>query len=446
MRDILVTLIVVGSIPFILKRPYIGVLMWVWISVMNPHRLAYGFAVDLPFAAIVGGATLIGLVVSKDPKNLPLVPLSIVFIAFILWMNVTTLTAIHLDLVYEQWKKVMKIMFMILITLMLIKTKQQVQLLIGVIVFSLAFYGVKGGIFTILGGGQYIVWGPPDSFIAGNNEMALALTILIPLVHYFQLITKNMWMRYGLTVVIVLCAGASIASYSRGALLAIAVMGAFLWFKSHHKLRLALLFIIAIPIMVANMPEQWGLRMNTIETYQADTSVQGRFNAWEMAFNLTKDRPVLGGGFEVTTPELFARYAPNKTDIPRAAHSIYFQALGEHGYVGLSLYLLLGFLTWRTGTWIIRNTRGIDEYQWATSLATMIQVSLVGFAMGGTFLSLLYFDVPFYLMAALIVTRSIVEKELKEKIVLAISTVSADSSRQLGKSSIPLQPITRDSG
>ncbi len=105
---------------------------------------------------------------------------------------------------------------------------------------------------------------------------------------------------------------------------------------------------------------------------------------------------------------------PIQTDL-HAAHSIYFQALGEHGFVGLGLYLLLGLMTWRTGSWIVRNTAKHPEYRWATDLATMIQVSLIGFAVGGTFLSLLYFDVPYYLMTAMVVTRVLVEKELKEK-------------------------------
>ena len=105
---------------------------------------------------------------------------------------------------------------------------------------------------------------------------------------------------------------------------------------------------------------------------------------------------------------------PIRTDL-HAAHSIYFQALGEHGFVGLGLYLLLGLMTWRTGSWIIRNTAKQPEYRWAANLATMIQVSLIGFSVGGTFLSLLYFDVPYYLMAAMVVTRVLVEKELKEK-------------------------------
>ncbi len=453
MRDILITLIIVGIIPFIFRRPYIGVLLWVWLGVMNPHKLAYGFAYDYAWAAIVGGVTLFSLVFSKEPKNLPLVPPVMVLIAFVLWMNVTAFFAIYPDLIYDQWNKVMKIMAFTFVTLMLIKTKRQVQLLLVVILFSLGFYGVKGGIFTLITGGEHLVWGPTDSFIEGNTEMALALVMIIPLLHYFQVISKKIWVRHSLTVAMVLCAIASLGSYSRGALLAIAGMALFLWLKSKHKVRIALLFILAIPLMLAFMPERWDERMASIQTYEQDGSVMGRFNAWGMAFNLAKDRPIVGGGFEIAEPGTFDRYAPARkdtryaayTNIPRAAHSIYFQALGEHGFVGLGIYLLFGFLTWRSGQWIIRNTRGLDGYQWASSLASMIQVSLVGFATGGAFLSLLYFDVPYYLMAAMVATRILVEKELIEQTALAMPVKSTGSLRQLGKLN-PSLPITRDSG
>jgi len=445
MRDVLVTLIIVGIIPFIFRRPYIGVLLWVWLGVMNPHKLAWGFAYDYPWAAIVGGVTLFSLVFSKDPKNLPLVPPVMVLIVFVLWMNVTAIFAIYPDLIFDQWNKVMKIMAFIFVTLMLIKTKQQVQLLLVVILFSLCYYGVKGGIFTLTTGGEFMVLGPTDSFIGGNTEVALALVMVIPLLHYFQVISKKIWVRHSLTVAMVLCAIAALGSYSRGALLAIAGMGLFLWLKSKHKIRIALLFILAIPLMLAFMPERWDERMASIQTYEQDGSVMGRFNAWGMAFNLAKDRPFVGGGFEIAELGTFARYAPNKIDVPRAAHSIYFQVLGEHGFVGLGLYLLFGFLTWRSGQWIIRNTRDLDGYQWASSLASMIQVSFVGFAVGGAFLSLLYWDVPYYLMTAMVATRILVEKELVEQTALAMPVKSTDSLHQLGKLN-PSRAITRDSG
>ncbi len=444
MRDIAVTLLIVATLPYILKRPYFGVLVWVWVSVMNPHTLAWGFATELPFAAIIAALTLISMFINKDPKNLPFTPVVIVFIAFVFWMNVTTILAIYPELVFDQWKLVMKIMLMTFVTLMLVKTKKHVQLLIGVIVFSLAYFGVKGGIFTIVGGGEHRVWGPGNSFIAGNNEIALALVMVIPLLHYFQVITKSKLAQFGLLVAMLLCAVAALGTYSRGALLAIAAMGIFLWLKSQHKIRLALLFVFAVPLMLANMPAEWSQRMDTISTYEQDGSVQGRFNAWRVAYNLANDRPLIGGGFEIGTRELFSRYAGDTRDVPRAAHSVYFQALGEHGYVGLGLFLLLGFLTWRSGVWIIRNTKGLNEYKWASSLASMIQVSLIGFATGGAFLSLLYFNVPYYLMAAMVVTRLIVEKELEEKASLAVPVVTSEPSRHLGEPN-HLQPITRDS-
>jgi probable O-glycosylation ligase (exosortase A-associated) len=419
MRDILVTLIVFGSLPFIFKKPYIGILMWVWISVMNPHTQGWGFATSFPFAAIIAGVTIASWLFTKEPRDLPLTPVTWVLLAFVIWINVTTLFALYPELVYAQWVKVMKIMLMIFLTLMLIKTKQHIQLLIWVLVISLGYYGVKGGIFTIKSGGVDLVWGPEGTFIGGNNEIALALIMTIPLMHYLQVTSQNKWTRRGLTIAILLCAAAALGSYSRGALLAILAMGGFLWMKSRNKVSVSLLILLVIPVAVMFMPDKWGERMDTINTYEEDGSVQGRFNAWWMAYNLAKDRPLVGGGFEIYEPQIFARYAPDPTDI-HAAHSIYFQTLGEHGFVGLGLFLLLGILAWRTGTWIIRNTETLDEYKWAYSLATMIQASLIGYIVGGAFLSLLYFDVPYYLMAAMVATRIVVEKGVKKTAKLAM--------------------------
>lgn len=412
MRDIIVTLLVFGSLPLYFKKPIIGLLMWVWISVMNPHTLSWGFASSFPFAAIIAATLLAALLVTKEPKSLPMTGITITFIAFFFWINVSTLFALQPDLVFTQWVKVLKIMMMILVTLMVLKTKDHVQTFMWVLVLSLAFYGVKGGLFTITSGGQYRVWGPVGTFIGGNNEVALALIMAIPLLHYLQLISTNKWIRHGLTASIVLCAFAAIGSYSRGALLAIAAMAFFLWLKSSKKVVLGMLMALTIPVLLIFMPDKWGERMDTIATYEEDMSAMGRINAWIMAYNLAMDRPLVGGGFEIYDLQTFERYAPIPTDV-HAAHSIYFQALGEHGFVGLGLYLLLGFLMWRSCSWILRNTKKRDDLKWAHHFAAMSQVSIIGFAVGGAFLSLLYFDVPYYLMAAIVTTRIIVEKELK---------------------------------
>jgi hypothetical protein len=119
---------------------------------------------------------------------------------------------------------------------------------------------------------------------------------------------------------------------------------------------------------------------------------------------------------------------------------LYFQALGEHGFVGLGLYLLMGFLTWREGSRIIRNAARLPDYKWAAHLATMIQVSMIGFGTGGAFLSLLYFDVPYYLLAAMVSTGVIVEKALAEQVAKKRkdSTVADAGHLQHGQAGSPL--------
>jgi probable O-glycosylation ligase (exosortase A-associated) len=131
-----------------------------------------------------------------------------------------------------------------------------------------------------------------------------------------------------------------------------------------------------------------------------------------MAWNLARDK-FFGGGFDVYQGPVFAIYAPDPDDL-HAAHSIYFQVLGEHGFVGLGLYLLVGVLAWRSAGWIMRHGGARADLRWAAGLAAMIQTSLAGFAVGGAFLSLAYFDVPYYLAAILVATRALVERRLAE--------------------------------
>ncbi len=91
MRDLIVTLIVFGGLPFIFSRPWLGILMWSWLGYMNPHRLAWGFAQSMPFAAIIGLATLFSLLISKEPKRLPVNGVVVTLILLNIWMLVTSI-------------------------------------------------------------------------------------------------------------------------------------------------------------------------------------------------------------------------------------------------------------------------------------------------------------------------------------------------------------------
>lgn len=401
MRDYFVFALIFATLPFIFKRPAYGAMVFAWISLMNPNRLAYASAYDFPFAAIVAAATLISMLMTREPKKLPITPLTVVLMVFMAWMTITCFVAVEPDRAWVEWSRVSKTIFMVLISMAVLRTEKDIKLFAAVVALSLAIYGVKGGIFTLSSGGNYRVVGPNDSYIADNNHLALALLTVVPLIWYLQAQAQKRWLRYGLIATAVLCVISAAGSYSRGALIAGAAMLVFLWFKSAHKLRTGMILLLIVPIIFTVMPEKWFTRMDTIGEYKSDSSANGRINAWHFAFNLASDRP-MGGGFTPFTSRMFQIYAPDPLDV-HAPHSIYFQVLGEHGFFGLLLYLIFLWLVWRTGTRIVRFTRGKAELQWANTLAGMCQVSLLGFAVGGAFLTLAYYDLLFDIVVVLVI-------------------------------------------
>ncbi|HEV2714876.1 MAG TPA: putative O-glycosylation ligase, exosortase A system-associated, partial [Terriglobales bacterium] len=334
---------------------------------------------------------------------------TIVLLIFTLFMCLTTIFSVYPQLAWQQMSKVSKIILMSYVTLMLMQSKERINLLVWVMTLSLAFYGVKGGIFTIVTGGQFHVRGPELSFISGDNNTALALIMTIPLLRYLQLISPNFWIRNGLTAAMGLSAVAAIGSQSRGALVGIICMASFLWVKSRNKFFTWLLGAAAVIVLVMVMPQQWYDRMATIGNYEQDASAVGRINSWHMAFNLAKDRP-LGAGFESFRDEMFAIYAPEAGDV-HDSHSIYFQVLGHHGFFGLFLFLLLAVMTWRSASWVIKYGRRNPEYRWAADLCAMIQVSLVGFATTGAFLGVAYFDLYYALIVVVVLCRTLIESQ-----------------------------------
>ena len=412
MRDLILAAFLFGSVPFILWRPAIGVFLWVWISVMSPHRLTFGFAYDYSFAQLIAIATLVGMLFSKEPKRPPVTPVTVVLFLLILWMNVTTLFSLDVSVSSPMWERVMKIQLMIFVSLYVLYSKQHVQVLMWVMAGSVAFYGVKGGLFTLREGGEFRVFGPPGSFIEENNALALATIMTVPLLYYLFLQSTKRLLRWGLLATMVLCSFSALGSYSRGGFLAFGAAIVFFWWKGRRKLVSGLVLAMLIPVAIGYMPEKWMARMSSINQYEEDASSMGRINAWTMAFNLANDRPLVGGGFDAFTESAFGKYAPNPSDV-HAAHSIYFQVLGDHGYAGLALFLLLWILVWRDASWIIRYSRSQGELKWALDLARMTQVSLVGYFVGGAFLSLAYYDVPYNLVVALVLTRGLVEREVR---------------------------------
>jgi probable O-glycosylation ligase (exosortase A-associated) len=206
-----------------------------------------------------------------------------------------------------------------------------------------------------------------------------------------------------------------LGSHSRGAFVGIVAMLLFLILKSRKRIVFAAVLAVILPLSLLVMPQKWYDRMETIGNYEQDASAMGRINAWWFAYNLAKDRPVVGGGFETFRRELFRIYAPEPDNV-HDAHSIYFEVLGEHGFVGLFIFLVLGLFLWRSCSRLIKDTRGHPELIRYGDLGRMIQVSLIGYAASGAFLGLAYFDLYYNLVGIVILSKVIMHDLLTETV------------------------------
>ena len=417
MRDIALALFIFGMIPYILTRPYVGLLVWSWLGYMNPHRLCYGFAISFPWVQLVALITLVSLAFSKESKRIPRSSIIMLLVMFFAWTTVTTLFAVETASAWKWWEQFGKILIMVWVTLMLVRDRQRMHLLVWVIVISLGFYGLKGGIFTVLKGGAYHIYGPAGSFIADNNDLAQALCMTLPLMRYLQLQSQSKRLRIALMLAMVLTGIAILGTYSRGGLIALAVVSSILFLKSRG--RIGVVIVVAILGMTAYhfMPVQWTQRMGTLHNAEQTNSFETRAQSWEFATNVALHSPIVGGGFNIyQSHEMWRQYGPEGAE-PRAVHSIYFRVLGEQGFPGLALFLALLFTSWRSCSRVRKKTQDSLEQRWAYDLGSMAQVSLLAFMTAGLATTSSYFDLSYQLIAICALLPFIIENDSAKSVV-----------------------------
>jgi probable O-glycosylation ligase (exosortase A-associated) len=268
--------------------------------------------------------------------------------------------------------------------------------------------------------------GPGNSFIGTNTGLGLALVMVIPLLLALAREEQRHWLRNTLRFTMACSVLSTPFTYSRGALLGLAATAPFMFLRSKRKL-LVLLILVPLAFFAKELlPNELVQRTESIGEYKTDQSAQFRLQAWSVAWNIAKQRPFTGAGFNFEygkDDERWLSYAdfvvPDADNVARAAHSIYFQVLGQHGFLGLFLFVLVlvGSL------WRLRRMRAqarvSPETEWIASYASAIQLGLVGFMVSGAFISQAYFDLVYTYFALI----ALLQRELAEhRAVHATST------------------------
>ncbi|MBF0295848.1 MAG: putative O-glycosylation ligase, exosortase A system-associated [Magnetococcales bacterium] len=479
MRDLALTLFVLMMLPVAVARPFIGLMLWAWIGYMNPHRLTWSFAYNFRFNLLIALATIIGILFSSRVKIRIPWTLPILFMAlFAVWTIFTSQFAFRPTAALELLDRFIKIQIMIFATIILTQTRRQIISIVMVIAFSVGFFGLKGGLFTIMSGGNYRVMGPALSFFEDNNAFALAQMVNAPLFVFFMRNTRSYLIKIFMLLMIVFSLAAILGSYSRGGFIGLSVVLLIFWMKSRQKIMTGVLVVAIVTSSYFFMPTKWLNRMHDVigssletmrmmeeeetnlnneknltifkkgaieqdltdqmmETFSSapniiqDKSMAGRLHAWRVALLIVEDRPILGGGLGAFEQQTFDKYTPGV--MKHAAHSIYFEVLGEQGYVGFILWLCMHISVLYTIIRLNRRTRYVPELHWVRDLSGMIWVGLFGYYSAGAFLGMAYFDLPYHLIAIVAILKAYTDTALQKRLAEAPAGKSAQPMRSQPK-------------
>jgi len=415
--------ITLGLVPMAFMDGFIAFLLWIFTTVMSPGNYLYGFMLDFRYVFVFAGIATLLLVLGrvKDRGKFQWNASTVLLLCFVVHGMLSAAFALQPNPLLEiRVETFWKGMALALMAPFFLSSRWRIHLTVVVLALGLGLHAVVDGLKVIASGGAHNVVGVPNSSLTDNNLYALGMAMLVPLLMYLYRYSAVKYAKWAAAVGVLLTIMTIIGTNSRGGFLALAVVGLWYWIISPRKIvSLLLVAVLAFGVMQA-APERWFDRIESIQTASEDDSFMNRVAAWRVSLAIANDHPVLGGGFNAVQnfwiwDEYKDRPSPFTIDMsrytPKAAHSVYFQVLGDLGYVGLMLFLALlasAFHARRRVKAIVTKTgRG----WWALDLSNAGCLALVAFMAAGGGVSLAYFELVYFLIVMLSVLPGVLRAE-----------------------------------
>jgi probable O-glycosylation ligase (exosortase A-associated) len=203
-----------------------------------------------------------------------------------------------------------------------------------------------------------------------------------------------------------------IFTYSRGAFLGLLTVLSILIWRSPWRLRFGVAILLVALIGAPLAPERLWKRIGSITEQESvetrDNSAAARIEAWQTAWNIALSRPFTGAGFRaLDNVDLWLIHFGSVFIGTSDAHSLYFELLEEHGFLGFGLYfgaVISALLTLRR---VRKRWRKHPEHGYLSHYAEMLQLSFCAFLSAGAFLTVAYFDLYFLLLGTVAVLHQL---------------------------------------
>lgn len=385
-----------------LRSRYAALIMYLWFALFRPQEWVWIDITALRLSLLLGVILLVPSIMTGIFPNVSH-PLSVGMVLFLCSTLIAQIGATAPAIGWEWIDFTMRLLLTCMLLVTLVSNEKRLIGVIAVISMSLGYHAAKAGLmWLVLGGGARFADGLSGAFV-DNNGYALGTVMIMPLL----LVTAQNaallydgtylpWLRRGLYASVGFCAFTVLGTYSRGGFLAIvaAAMTFVLLQRQRFTALSGIVAVVGLLLMIVPIPQSYVDRLQTIRTYDevGEESALSRQHFWQVALKMGMARP-----FGVGLKQYEAAY--DKFDFSyfkyghhRAVHSSHLQVFAELGFLGITVwgamfaYAFYACLRVRARS---RRPQLSDQQQRLLyTTANALMSSMVGFLVGGTFLSL----------------------------------------------------------
>ena len=413
MRDIVFVGYLAAILLLAFKRPFLFTLIYAYIDIVTPQKLSYYLLNSIPLSLIVFALALLGFLVGDDKRNVRVSFRWALLILLLVYCGYTTSTAAEPVAAFEKWSWVWKALVFAIFLPLTLHTRLRIEAVILTMILCSSALIVTGGIKTLAGGGGYgmlVMLIEDNSGLFEGSTISCIAIALIPLILWLAqhgtIFPKGKVANLYAAALIFACLLIPIGTQARTGIICVAVLSVLmLRFARHRMLYIGgtvLIGLVTIPLL----PQSFTQRADTMKDYKSDESASTRIAVWQWTWEYAKSRPT-GGGFnsyllnkvqyEVTAkdgaaPDGIANQPKQIVDSGRAFHSSYFEMLGEQGFPGLFIWLLiqLGGLFRMQQIQRLYRKRNRDDERWVAPLATALQHAQIIYLVGALFVGIAY--------------------------------------------------------
>ena len=415
LRTILIVTIIIVVLGASIATPFGALAGYLWFALFRPQEWIWIDISQFRLSLVIGIILLIKCIFSKSWPNVSH-PISLGIIAFWATGLMAQTNAINQDLGWQWLDNFSRLALVSLLLITLVNSERRFFYTVLVVCSSLGYHTAKAGLASLIGGGVQFSAGLAGSFI-DNNGFALAGAMIFPLLLATASNIPSEWPRqkaivWGYRIAAPLTAYTIVSLFSRGGLLAIVVVIISLVMVQERRFTILLILTVTALVVVPfiPLPEGYGKRVETIATYETEneSSALSRLHFWRVAWDMAADNPIGVGMFNFGPNYNKYDFSQGQFGVNRVAHNSHFQALAEDGFAGFVIWTWLFFYSIRS----CFRIRKISKHELVNttsafffdSMAMALFSSMLGFLVGGSFISLAYNDltwITFALVAAL---------------------------------------------